>query len=93
MMSDADLRLDANAAAGLLAEIFAFDITTAECICGGCNATGPVGNLVAYGLALGVILRCPGCDNALIRVSRLSSGYWIDMQGTSVLRVNTLSRR
>jgi len=87
-MSDADLRLDANAAAGLLAEIFAFDITTAECVCGGCNATGPVGSLVAYGLALGVILRCPSCDNALIRVSKLSSGYWIDTRGTSVLRVS-----
>ena len=91
-MSDADLRLDANAAAGLLAEIFAFDITTAECVCGGCNATGPVGKLVAYGMAMGVILRCPGCDNALIRVSHLSSGYWIDTRGTSVLRVNTVTR-
>ena len=85
-MSDADLRLDANAAAGLLAEIFAFDITTAECVCSGCNATGPVGNLVAYGMTMGVILRCPGCDNALIRVSRTRDGFWIDLRGTMVLR-------
>lgn len=86
-MSDSDFRLDANAAAGLLAQIFAFDITTAECVCGGCNSTGPVANLVAYGMAMGVILRCPSCDNALIRVSQLSTGYWIDTRGTSVLRV------
>jgi uncharacterized protein DUF6510 len=88
-MDDADLRLDGNAAAGLLAEIFAFDITTAQTVCTGCRAIAPVGTLTAYGLAMGIILRCPGCDTALIRVSRLASGYWLDLRGTSVLRVAT----
>ena len=86
-MDDADLRLDGNAAAGLLAEVFAFDVTTAQAICAGCGAHGPVGNLVAYGLAMGAILRCPGCDTALIRVSRTSTGYWLDLRGTGVLHV------
>ena len=87
-MNDTDLRLDGNAAAGLLGDIFAFDITTAECVCGGCKATAPVATLAVYGMEMGAILRCPGCDNALIRVSHLSSGYWIDTRGTSVLRVS-----
>ena len=36
-------RLDGNAAAGLLAEVFTFDITTARAACTGCGATGEVG--------------------------------------------------
>ena len=86
-MSERDLRLDGNAAAGLLAEIFAFDVTTAQAVCAGCGAVGPVGGLMVYSLAMGAILRCPNCDTALIRVSRLEGGYWIDMRGASVLRV------
>ena len=86
-MNDADFRLDGNAAAGLLAEIFAFDVTTAQAVCTGCGATGPVANLAAYGLTMGAILRCPGCDTALIRVSRLENGYWLDLRGTTVLRI------
>jgi len=86
-MENADLHLDGNAAAGLLAQIFAFDVTTAQAVCAGCGAVGPVGNLATYGLAMGAILRCPGCDTALIRVSRLESGYWLDLRGMSVLRV------
>jgi hypothetical protein len=85
-MNDADLRLDGNAAAGLLGDIFAFDITTAECVCGGCKATAPVATLAVYGMEMGAILRCPGCDNALIRVSRTRDGIWIDLRGTMVLR-------
>ncbi|MGH2559710.1 MAG: DUF6510 family protein [Thermomicrobiales bacterium] len=86
-MDDADLRLDGNAAAALLAEIFAFDVTTAQAVCDGCGAVGPVGSLAAYGLTMGAILRCPGCDTALFRVSRIATGYWLDLRGVRVLRV------
>ena len=86
-MDDADLRLDGNAAAGLLAELFAFDVTTAEAVCAGCGAVAAVGALPAYGLEMGIVLRCAHCDAALVRVSRLANGYWLDLRGTSVLRV------
>jgi hypothetical protein len=86
-MNDSDLRLDGNAAAGLLAEVFAFDVTTAEAVCSGCGAVGPAGALAVYGLTMGAILRCPTCDNAVVRISRVKSGYWLDLRGMSVLRV------
>jgi hypothetical protein len=88
-MDDADLRLDGNAAAGLLAELFAFDVTTAQAVCAGCGAVAPVGALPAYGMEMGAILRCSGCDTALIRISRLPGGSWLDVRGTTVLRVRT----
>jgi hypothetical protein len=83
-----DDTLDGNAAAGLLADVFAFDVTTAQAVCAGCGTGGPVGGLLAYGLEMGVILRCPGCGDALLRVSKLETGHWIDMRGMSVLRVS-----
>jgi hypothetical protein len=86
-MDDADLRLDGNAAAGLLSAIFTFEVTTAETTCTGCGATGPIAALTAYGLPMGIILRCPACDTALIRASHVGGGYWLDLRGVSVLRI------
>lgn len=88
-MDDSMRQLDGNAAAGLLAELFVFDVTSAQAVCNGCQAVGPLANLHAYSLELGVILRCPGCGDAVMRVSRLDAGYWLDMRGMSVLRVAT----
>jgi len=88
-MDDSMRQLDGNAAAGLLAEIFAFDITSAQAVCNGCHAVEPVATLLAYGLEMGAILRCPGCGHALLRVSRLDDGCWLDLRGMSVLRVST----
>jgi hypothetical protein len=87
MMDDADLRLDGNAAAGMLAELFTFDMTDAQAVCSGCGNTWPVGTLTKYGLTMGTILRCPGCDTAVIRITHLSSGYFLDLRGMSVLRI------
>lgn len=86
-MEEADLHLDGNAVAGQLAAIFSFDITVAEAVCSGCGAVGPIGALAAYGLEMGVILRCQTCDTALIRISRLERGSWLDLRGVRVMRV------
>jgi NAD-dependent SIR2 family protein deacetylase len=79
--------LDGNAAAGLLAEIFAFDFTVARAICAGCGTEAPVGELAVYGLAMGAILRCPSCDTPLVRVARLGDSYGVDLRGASLLRI------
>jgi len=88
--SDADMRhLDGNAAAGLLRELFTMDVTAADAICAGCGSTGAVGALLEYGHAMGVVLRCPHCAAAVLRVSYTSHGYWLDLTGASVLRLPT----
>jgi hypothetical protein len=79
--------LDGNAAAGLLEELFTFDITIAEAVCNGCQAVGPLGTMHVYSLELGAILRCPSCGNAVLRISRLDGECWLDLRGMSVLRV------
>lgn len=83
-------RLDGNAAAGILGEVFAFEITTARAACAGCGATGEVGAQMAYVSEIGAVVRCAACDNALIRVVRESEGpqrYWLDLQGIDYLQL------
>lgn len=83
-------RLDGNAAAGLLAEIFTFEITTARAACVGCGASGEVGAQMAYVTEIGTVIRCSSCDSPLIRVVRQQNGpqrYWLDLKGIAYLQV------
>ena len=87
MNRDNALRLDGNAAAGLLREIFAVEMTAALGTCAHCGQTGPVGALLLYGGEMGMVLRCPGCDHLLICVTHTPHGYWLDLRGVQVLRI------
>jgi hypothetical protein len=81
-----ELRLDGNAAAGILGEVFSFEVTTAEYACGGCGRTGRLGGAMVYEVRdLGTIVRCPSCDNALIRLSYNRGRYFVDLRGTRYL--------
>ena len=86
-MDDADRRLDGNAAGGLLAEVFRFEMTTAQATCAGCSSVAAVGELMRYGHEMGAILRCPGCDTPVIRVARTPRGHWLDLRGAAGLRI------
>ena len=86
-MENQDAPLDGNAAAGLLSAIFVAEVTTVRASCAGCGAVRPVAELVAYGLEMGAILRCPGCGEALIRVGRVADGYCLDLRGAGLLRI------
>ncbi len=83
-------RLDGNAAAGVLAEIFTFEITTARVACVRCGAAGEVGAQMAYVSEIGTVVRCAACDNALIRMVRQDDGpqrYWLDLKGIEYLQL------
>ena len=80
-------RLDGNAAAGLLAEVFCGEPSTVVFACAGCGAIGPVGTLLAYGLEMGAILRCAVCDTAVLRVGCGGRRRWVDLRGAVSLRV------
>ena len=79
--------LDGNAAAGLLREIFAVELTAATAVCEGCGREAAIAELMLYGGALGVVLRCPGCDLAMIRLAATPAGHRLDMRGVALLRI------
>jgi hypothetical protein len=87
-MNDADeLRLDGNAAAGALGELFAFEITSAATTCDGCGLGSAVGALALYGQEMGLVLRCPGCDHVMIVMTRPGGGWLLDLRGVRTMRV------
>lgn len=80
-------RLDGNAAGGLLAEVFSFEMTTARATCAGCGLVAEVGAATAYGLELGLVLRCAGCEGVLLRLTHLKGVYRLDLRGVSLLQM------
>jgi len=79
--------LDGNAAGGLLREVFTFDATAARATCAGCARMLPMGELRLYAIELGVILRCPSCDEAVVRIVRTPRGLWLDLRGATTVMV------
>ena len=82
-----ETRLDGNAAGGLLAEVFAVEMTTARVTCAGCGMVAEVGRATAYALELGLVLRCAGCEGVLLRVTHLGGVYRLDFHGIGLLEV------
>jgi Zn finger protein HypA/HybF involved in hydrogenase expression len=79
------LKLDGNAAAGLLQEVFAFEVTAATGTCDNCGAIEAIGALVVYSYAPGTVLRCPHCDSVLMRIVTDGTRYWVDLRGVRSL--------
>jgi hypothetical protein len=81
-----ELRLDGNAIAGLLAEVFAVEMTTARGTCDGCGAVEPIGAVHVY-KAAGYVLRCPHCDAVLAKLVTDGSRTWADLRGVRALEL------
>ena len=82
-----EMRLDGNAAAGMLSEVFVNDVTTATALCRGCGREGPVGRMLEYGHAMGIVLRCPACEGVMLRVVRTPRAFYVDVSGAAVLSI------
>ncbi len=76
-----DLRLDGNAVAGLLMEIFAREMTATPATCGACAQTEPLGAEHVYMHAPGVVVRCCHCDSVLMVIVQSPERYWISLSG------------
>jgi hypothetical protein len=81
------LPLDGNAVGGVLAELFAIDITSAVITCGGCATSAEVGAIRVYGGTMGAILRCAQCDTVVLRFVRTPTRSTLDMRGARTLVV------
>jgi hypothetical protein len=81
--------VDGNALAGPLSAIFTGDLTTATAVCAGCGRTELVAALPVFGAPMGLVARCPGCDQVMLGYTELPSGRTLDMHGTATLRLPT----
>lgn len=82
------LTLDANAAAGLLMEIFGTEMTVAASRCTYCGNRAQIGTLRAYMHAPGLVLRCSVCTQVVIRVMKRADGsFLVDARGAAYIRM------
>ena len=66
--------VDGNAAAGILSEVLAGDVTLLRSQCGGCGAIAPLAEAVVELDDVAAIVRCRGCTHTLVTVLRSDSG-------------------
>ena len=84
-----ELRLDGNAAAGILSEIFAPDLTAARATCAHCGASRAVGAMLVYAHGMGMVVRCPSCDGVVLGIGRTPTRLWLDPSGARHLVIAT----
>ena len=78
-------RLDGNAAAGILSEVFVPDLTTARATCANCGTIPALGALLVYAHGMGTVMRCPSCDAVILRVARTRNKLWLDLTGARLV--------
>jgi Family of unknown function (DUF6510) len=81
------MRLDGNAAGGMLRDVFSHEMTAAQATCAGCGRSSAIGALMNYGGSMGVILRCPVCDTAMLRVVGSPGWIRVDASRTTLLAI------
>lgn len=81
------LMLDGNAVAGLLYDIFSVEMTASPTQCVNCGKTGEMATLLAFTQAPGVVLRCPVCKSAVLRIVQTDQDIYLDARGAVYLRL------
>ncbi|TNY37272.1 DUF6510 family protein [Thermomonospora catenispora] len=80
--------VDGNAAAGVLREVFAVDLTAAVGQCDNCGCAVVLAEARLYTRAPGMVGRCPGCQAILFRVVRGPDRTWLDLRGLRCIEVS-----
>jgi ribosomal protein S27E len=77
---NADLRVDGNALAGVLGEVFVHEMTSARIKCQECGEVEPLGAEHVYMKAPGSVVRCCHCEDVLLVITHRDGGYLLGFQ-------------
>jgi len=90
-MDETRLKLDGNAMAGLLQELFVDDVTTARGACASCGSIADVGeqHLYMYPSSPGAVLRCATCESVLIVVVHARERVRFGLRGLTWLEIRS----
>jgi hypothetical protein len=88
-MDETQLRLDGNAAAGMMRDVFALELTAARGACDSCGRIAAMGaqHLYMYPGAPGAVLRCSTCSAVLMVVVHGGGRYRLGLRGLTWLEV------
>src|SRR5262245_19867859 len=88
-MEDTPLRLDGNAAAGIIREVFAYDLSGASGECAACGMSAQIGgqHLYMHPLSPGAVLRCRSCESILMVFVHAGGRYRFGLQGLKWIQI------
>ena len=81
-----ELMLDGNALGGLLNQIFGGEMTAVPAECATCTTVSQVGAMWAFTQAPGAVLRCPACENVMLRIVETPDAIYLDARGAAYFR-------
>jgi len=87
MDMNTELMLDGNAVGGMFMEMFGVEMTTAATECANCGTGNEMGALMLFTQAPGMVLRCPACEQVMVRVVRTPDALYLDARGAVYLRI------
>lgn len=86
-MDDANLRVDGNALAGVLGEVFVHEMTSARIACDGCGEVESIGAEHTYMQAPGIVLRRRHCEDVLLVITQRSGRYLLGFKESRWLQI------
>ena len=88
-MDETQLRLDGNAAAGIVREVFVHELSAARGACASCGAIAQLGSqhLYMYPLSPGAVLRCISCQDVLMVFVHAGGRYRLTLRGLTWLEM------
>jgi hypothetical protein len=81
------LMLDGNAVAGVFHELFGLEMTATPAACAHCGNVSAMGGLLAFTQAPGLVLRCPVCEEVVVRMVMTPTATYLDLRGAAYLRL------
>ena len=87
-----ELMVDGNAVSGILHEIFAAEMTIVPAECASCGNVAEIGAMLAFTRGPGIVLRCPACEEVMLRIVETDSAFYLDARGVTVLRLEKNAR-
>ena len=88
-MDETQLRLDGNAAAGIVREVFVHELSAARGACASCGAIAQMGSqhLYMYPRSPGAVMRCATCQDVLLVFVHAGGRYRLGLRGLTWLEM------
>lgn len=84
--------VDGNAVAGLLSEVYAFDVTVTTVRCAHCGYTDLLACTTVYLSEMGAVIRCMTCGGVLLVIVDRPAGRLVSATGAILMLSETLHR-
>jgi Zn finger protein HypA/HybF involved in hydrogenase expression len=82
-----ELMLDGNAVGGMFHDLFGVEMTATPTECANCGNEAQMGELLAFTQSPGAVLRCPACENVVLRIVETREAMYLDARGALYIRL------